>query len=100
MTRNYYPQTDWDKPPTLTVREMIARLQALPPDASVLVQSPNYGSFGPNSFYSVEKIEKVTLPRKEYRQEPGWKCDEETGIPEFQELDIQVAHEWTGVVIS
>ncbi len=84
----------------MTVRDLIARLLVLDPNAQVVFRSPQYGAFGSNEAYGVTKVAPVTLERREHLYPGGTGEDEETGEPYTHEAHLQVWPAWTGVVLS
>lgn len=99
MGRTYYAQTDHVEK-TLTVGELIARLQQFDPTSLVVFKTPLYGAFGSNTAYSIDAIEQVTMERREYVIPASVYEDDETGETIDQPEEIQVFHAWTGVVIT
>jgi hypothetical protein len=89
-----YPMT------TMTVGQLVERLQGLDPAAQVIFRSPHHGCFGPNEAYTVEAVEAVTMPREELHHPGGVSTDEEIGEEMTYEAHTQVWDEWRGVVIS
>lgn len=99
MAATYYAQNDAPEP-TMTVAELIKRLYAFAPDAPVVFRTPLHGSFGANTAYSIERLDEVSLPRKEQHYPAARGLDEETGEEYEAEPYTQVWHAWTGIVIS
>lgn len=99
MSGNYYRQSDAPGR-TLTVSQLIERLQALDPDAPVIFRSPEYGVFGSNTEYGIS----VAAPDYSARQVRDYPAstflDDETGEEVTCEAWTQIFHEWKGVVIS
>lgn len=65
MAENYYPQSSFVRPVTLTVGDLIERLNALDPAAPVIFRSPQFGAFGSNTTYSIDRVEPVRFERSE-----------------------------------
>jgi hypothetical protein len=84
----------------MTVRDLIARLLVLDPDAQVVFRSPHYGVSGSNQAYGVTKVGPVTLERREHLCSGGTGEDEETGEPYAYDAHLQVWPAWTGVVLG
>jgi len=99
MASTYYAQSE-HRPATLTVGELIERLQALDPAALVIFKSPRHGVFGAGATYSIETVETVSLEREERHYPACVVEDEETGEPVEQEAWTQVWRAWSGVVIG
>jgi hypothetical protein len=99
MGTTYYAQSEHCAE-TMTVGELIRRLKMFHPDEKVIFRSPMYGSFGSNTAYAIESINRVLLGREE-RTTPSYKHeDEETGELITVEEYTQVWREWSGVVIG
>lgn len=98
MAATVYPQSYPFK--TLTVGELLEQLARLDPAAPVIFRSPHFGAFGSGTEYSVDKVEAVTMERKEHHTPAGTAIDDETGEEYATEADTQVWEEWRGVVIS
>ncbi|HKT54511.1 MAG TPA: hypothetical protein VJP88_08660 [Caulobacteraceae bacterium] len=103
MAQTYYAQTE--KPPaTMSVRELIARLEALPEeikDLPAIFKSPLYGAFGSNTAYSLDSVSIVELPERRENYGPQTHYDEETGEEGTDDEDYEeVWHAWKGVVIE
>jgi hypothetical protein len=101
MGQTYYAQTE--KPPaTMSVRQLIEALSALPDqDAPVVFRSPFNGCFGPHRAYSLDKVSIVELPEERTHYGPQKHFDEETGEEWTDDEDYEeVRHAWKGVVIE
>jgi hypothetical protein len=98
MGATYYGQGD-NPGPTMTVGQLIEKLRAFDPNELVVFRSPLYGSFGSNTAYTVEDVERETLPRREYHIAAHTHEDEETGETYEVEAETQVWNAWTGIVI-
>lgn len=98
MAKTIYPQSF---PFTTTnVGELRKMLEQFDPNEQVVFASPIYGAFGNGTMYSLEKVERKRLERKERHYPAYTGIDEETGEPFEQEAYTQVWEEWTGIVIS
>lgn len=101
MGQMYYAQNDPCQ--TMTVRDLIARLEALPEDVKALpavFKSPFNGAFGPLQSYSLDKVSVVDLPERRENYGPQTHYDEETGEEWVEGEYEQVWHAWKGVVIE
>lgn len=99
MAQTYYAQSD-HCPPTMTVGDLIEKLQTLDPSKPVVFRSPLYGAFGSNTAYSIERVDHVSMDRREDHTPGGVGFDEETGEEFAYEPYTQVFHAWEGVVIG
>lgn len=98
MAQTYYAQTETPAP-TMTVAELIERLQTFDPTAPVIFRSPLHGCFGPNAAYTIDAVANESLERDEHHTPAGIWVDEETGERRAYEAETQVFHAWSGVVI-
>ena len=78
MTRTYHAQSDAPCP-TMTVGQLIERLQTFGLSELVIFRSPHFGSFGPNTAYAIETVERVILDRSEHYIPACERTDDETG---------------------
>lgn len=99
MANTYYAQSD-HRSKTMTVGELIKKLSEFSPDELVIFKSPMYGSFGSNTAYSIDGVERVVLERREDHYPACIREDEETGKMESVEAWTQVFHAWSGIVIT
>lgn len=99
MAQTFYAQGD-DAEPTMTVGQLIARLQELDPSLPVCFRSPLYGCFGSHTAYTIDKVSTEILPYKEHHISGGFITDDETGDVYYREPETQVWTEWTGVIIE
>lgn len=99
MAKTYYPQSDF-APPTMTVGDLIERLRQFEPTSLVVFRSPLCGVFGSNTAYSIDAVEKVSMPREEINYPAYRRTDEETGEEFDEEAYTQVKTAWSGVVIT
>lgn len=98
MARTYYAQSE--KPePTLTVGELITKLQAFDPGDRVIFRSPQFGCFGSNQAYSVDDVAHETLEAFEQHNPAHTYEDDETGKTVHVEAETQRWPSWSGVVI-
>lgn len=101
MGNSYSPQSDFKQPSTMSVRALIALLEALPDhDAPVVFNSPRYGAYGPNHMYTVDRVGAVKLEREVLHIPARTGYDDETGEEYAIEAEDQVFHAWEGVVIE
>ena len=101
MGHTYYQQAvNYPNAETLTVGELIRRLQALDPAAPVIFQSPKLGCFGAEATYSIDTVAAVSIERSEMDWPARTDVDDETGEEVHQDAWTQVFPAWTGVVIS
>jgi hypothetical protein len=98
MGRTYYAQSDRPAS-TLTVGQLIKKLQMFDHTALVIFKSPLYGSFGSHTAYSIEEVEQIVLPYEELIIPEETYEDEETGDLITRETETQIFYAWTGVVI-
>lgn len=100
MARTYYAQSD-SVPPTLTVKDLIEKLSALPhQDAPVIFRSPLYGTFGSNTAYSIDDVNEVHLPEETIVYPARVDYDDDTGEEVNYPAEQDVRREWKGVVIG
>lgn len=99
MAKTYFAQSDAPAT-TMTVGQLIERLQGLDPSAQVVFQSPPHGSYGPRMAYTIDDVAAVALDRHEHVTPARTEVDEETGEEIRLDEDVQVFHAWQGVVIS
>ena len=99
MSRTYYAQSDRPAQ-TMTVGQLIERLQSFDPNELAIFRSPSFGSFGSNTAYSIDGVERVVLGREELHN-PGYEYEsDDNGETITVEADTQIMHAWAGVVIS
>jgi hypothetical protein len=98
MADTVYPQSYPFR--TMTVRDLMAKLAALDPDAPVIFKAPQYGAFGSGQTYSIDNAEAVHMERREHYNPPAPAFNEDTGEEYMTEADTQVWEEWRGVVIG
>lgn len=99
MGSTYYPQSD-HRPNTLTVGDLMKRLQDFDPAEPVIFQSPKNGVFGSDTKYSIDTAKRVEIERHEEHHSACRLTDIETGEVFEQEAWTQVFHAWSGVVIG
>lgn len=99
MARTYYAQSD-SPGRTMTVGELLEKLQACDPAASVIFRSPFNGAFGPLQAYSIEGVTPTIIPARAEHHPACMSEDEETGEPIEVEAWTQNWHRWEGVVIG
>lgn len=103
MGQTYYAQCERPAK-TMTVRELIAQLQALPAetqDLPAIFKSPPYGAFGPNSTYSLDTVSVVELAERRTSYGPQTYYDDETDEYRTDTEDYEeVLPAWRGVVIE
>lgn len=99
MANTFYPQSD-HRPATMTVGQLIERLQSLDPTAPVIFRSPQHGCFGSNTAYSIDAVAHESLERREEHYPACVGRDEETGEEYQIEAYTQVFPAWAGVVIG
>lgn len=103
MANTYHEQSDWN-PKTISLRELIAQLQALPAEAlelPAIFKSPENGCYGPRTAYTIDAVSVVHLPERRENFGPQYDYDDDTGervkiSDEYEE----VWHAWSGVVIG
>jgi hypothetical protein len=100
--KTYYAQHPWGEHPipTLTVGELIEKLQALDPTLPVVFESPQYGCFGSGTQYALDGPEVVELEAGSRTFEGGTRFDEETGKEEPYEGWTDTWPSWKGVVLK
>ena len=64
MAKVFYERSE-DRPPTMTVGGLINLLRTFDRQAPVVFKSPRYGAFGPNTMYTLDAAELVSVPREE-----------------------------------
>lgn len=99
MAHTFYAQSNRPEP-TMTVGQLIERLQAFDPSSPVVFRAPLYGAFGANTAYTIEAIDVVAMERRELNIPGGTATDEETGEEYTYESHTQVFNAWSGVVIT
>jgi hypothetical protein len=99
VAQTFYAQSD-SPSKTLTVGQLIERLQAFDRSAPVIFKSPLYGCFGSNAAYSIDDVSAVMLERHENHIPATTVIDEESGEVVAVESETQVFHAWSGVVIA
>ncbi|MBY8826102.1 hypothetical protein [Sphingomonas colocasiae] len=99
MSGNYYPQSDHN-PQTITVGDLIAKLQALDPSKPVIFKSPENGAFGSNTTYALGTVAAATMEEQTIDYPPSSYIDDETGEQVQCEAWTQVFHAWDGVILS
>lgn len=98
MAKTFYAQSESPEP-TMTVGQLIERLQAHDPKAPVIFRSPLYGCFGSNTAYTIEGATVEALPREELHIPASSYEDDETGELIEREAHTQIFEAWAGVVI-
>ena len=103
MANTYYEHNEGN-PKTMTVRDLIAQLSALPEDAQglpAIFKSPRYGCYGPETAYTLDRVEVVDIAEETREYGPQYDFDEDTG-QEVKTADSysEVLHAWRGVVIA
>ncbi len=100
MARSYYARSD--RPgSTMTARQLIEQLQALPDlDLPIVFKSPPFGAYGPLHAYSVDKVELQEFARETLHHPARTEYDDETGEPYEIEAEDQVFEAWRGIVIE
>ena len=99
MARTFYPHSE-NTGLTMTVGQLIEKLQALDPTKPVVFRSPKYGCFGSETAYSIDTVTEVQMLGWEDRYPAGTRIDDETGEEEAYEAWTEVFHPWHGVVIA
>jgi hypothetical protein len=99
MGQTFYAQSG-NPATTLTVGQLMNRLKHFPLTAPVVFQSPQYGSFGSNTAYTIEAIVAVTLPRTETHYPAHMHYNEEDDSEYMEEEYTEIKNEWTGVIIK
>lgn len=97
--KTYYAQSR-NPEPTMTVGELVRRLQAFDPSERVVFRTPLFGSFGSNTAYTIDSVEHETLAREELHNEGYEYVHDETGEKVVVEAETQVFYAWSGVVIQ
>ena len=98
MGETFYAQSE-HRASTLTVGQLIERLQRHDPNAPVIFQSPRFGAFGSETMYSIECIDAVAFEHDERVFPASTSIDEETGEQIQVEAWTEVWHAWHGVVV-
>jgi hypothetical protein len=101
MAVTYYQQHPYDiQTGTLTVGDLLDNLAQHDRALPVIFRSPMSGCYGPRVGYSIDSIQRETLPgREEHHPATAW-FDEEEGVDVPQEAYTDVLKPWDGVVIA
>ena len=102
--RTYYQQHPCGegpgmRPPTLTVGELIDKLQGLDRSLPVIVRSPSMGAFGAGMAYAIGEAVRETLPSEEVVEPEREGFDEEDGSTYTIAEDRYTLPAWDGVVL-
>lgn len=101
MGQSYYAQPMVGEPtPTITVRQLIDRLEALPDDMPVVFQTPQYGAFGSNHLYAIGDAAVIDIAAFEQTYPASTYIDDETGNEIAVEAWTDRRPAWRGVVVA
>jgi len=100
MAVTYYQQHSFTRPKTMTVGELLARLDGYDRELPVIFRSPQHGCYGSNVGYSLDTVSRETLERREEHHPETTLFDEEEGVDVPQEAYTDVFEPWDGVVIA
>ena len=101
MGHSYYQQARChNQPVTLTVGDLIAKLQQHDPSLPVIFRSPQYGAFGSLHTYSLDAIAAEDIPERTLNHPAYSYMDDDSGEEVHVEACSETLNAWNGVVLS